>query len=146
LLARFLPGATTLRPFLHRLRGVKIQGHVFIGDDAYIENEYPENVEIQDDVVIGIRSMIIAHFRGPGNVIVEKKSCLGAGCIITAGPGETLRVGEGSVLAAGCVVTKDIDPHTFVGGVPAKPIARVTVPATLSTRYEEFKNGLKPLE
>jgi len=36
LLARFGPGATTLRPFLHKLRGVKIHGKVFIGDDVYL--------------------------------------------------------------------------------------------------------------
>lgn len=146
LLARFSPGATTIRPFLHRLRGVKIYGQIFIGDDAYIENEYPENVEIHNEVVIGIRSIIVAHFRGPGKVIVGEKSCIGVGCIISASPGEILKIGEGSVLAAGCVVTKDVDPYTFVGGVPAKPIAKVTVPVTLSTPYEEFKKGLKPLE
>ncbi len=36
LMARFGPGATTLRPFLHKLRGVKIHGKVFIGDKLLI--------------------------------------------------------------------------------------------------------------
>jgi len=48
LMARFLPGSKSLRPFLHGLRGVKIHGTVFIGDDVYLENEYPECVEIHD--------------------------------------------------------------------------------------------------
>ena len=47
-MARFLPGSTSLRPFLHKLRGVRIQGDVFIGDDVYIENEYPECIEIHN--------------------------------------------------------------------------------------------------
>jgi hypothetical protein len=36
LMARNLPGSMTVRPFLHRLRGVKIQKNVWIGDDVYI--------------------------------------------------------------------------------------------------------------
>jgi acetyltransferase-like isoleucine patch superfamily enzyme len=32
-------------------------------------------------------------------------------------------VGEGAVVAAGAVVTKDVEPYTVVGGVPAQKIA-----------------------
>jgi acetyltransferase-like isoleucine patch superfamily enzyme len=135
-----------MRPFLHRLRGVKIHGRVFIGDDVYIENEYPEFIEIHDEAQIALRTIIMAHFRGTGRVIVGKKAWVGAGCIIAASPNQTLIIGEGSVLAAGSVVTKDIPPYTFVGGVPAKPIARVTVPMTLDTNFDDFKKGLLQLE
>lgn len=145
LLARFSPGCTTIRPFLHRLRGVKIYGKIFIGDDIYIENEYPEVIEIHDEAQIVLRTIIMAHLRGTGKIIIGKKVWIGAGCIIAASPGQTLTLGEGSVLAAGCVVAKDVSPYTFVGGVPAKPIARVTVPMTLTTSYEDFKKGLVPL-
>ena len=48
LLARFSPGATSVRPLLHRLRGVRIHGTIFIGDEVYLENEYPEAIEIQE--------------------------------------------------------------------------------------------------
>lgn len=33
-----------------------------------------------------------------------------------------VRVGEGAVVAAGAVVTKDVEPYAIVGGVPAKKI------------------------
>ena len=146
LLARFLPGCTTLRPLLHKLRGVKIIGRVFIGDDVYIENEHPECIEIHDEAQIVLRSIIMAHFRGTGKVIIGQKAWVGAGCIIAASTDQTLTIGEGAVLAAGCVVTRDVPPYIFVGGVPAKPIARVTVPMTLTTDYEDFKSGLTPLK
>jgi len=145
LLARFSPGAVTIRPFLHKLRGVKIRGKIFIGDDVYIENEYPECIEINDEAQIVLRTIIIAHFRGTGKVIIGKKVWIGAQCVIAASPNQTLSIGEGAVLGAGSVVTKDVPPYTFVGGVPAKPISRVTVPMTLSTSFEDFKKGLVPL-
>lgn len=43
---------------------------------------------------------------------------IGANCIITAG----VTIGEGAVIAAGSVVTKDVYPNQIVGGVPAKLI------------------------
>jgi len=145
-MARFSPGATSFRPFLHRLRGVKIYGRVFIGDDVYIENEHPECVEIHDQAQIVIRTVIMAHFRGTGKVVIGEKVWIGPCCVIAASPGQTLTIGEGAVLAAGSVVTKDVPPFTFMGGVPAKPIARVTVPMSLSTSFDDFKSGLRRLD
>ena len=34
-----------------------------------------------------------------------------------------MKIGEGAVVAAGAVVTKNVDPFTIVAGVPAKQIA-----------------------
>ena len=96
LLARFGPGATTMRPFLHKLRGVKIHGKVFIGDDVYLENEYPECIEINDGSTIGLRSNLIAHFRGPGKIIIGKNVSIRMGCNIAASPGQILTIGDGS--------------------------------------------------
>ena len=108
-MARFLPGSTTLRPFLHRLRGAKIHGKVFIGDDVYLENEYPERVEIHDGAAILVRSTLIAHFDyrepgGQGKIIIEKNAVILANCTIVCSPGHSLTIGEGSVISAGSVV------------------------------------------
>jgi acetyltransferase-like isoleucine patch superfamily enzyme len=146
LLARFGPGAATLRPFLHKLRGVQIHGKVWIGDDVYLENEYPETIELHEGVVIILRTTILAHFKGLGKVIVEKNVRIGPGCIITASPGETLVIGEGSMLAAGSVVTKSVPPFTLVGGVPAKPIAKITSPLGKGMDYKAWREGLVPIE
>jgi acetyltransferase-like isoleucine patch superfamily enzyme len=145
LIAQFAPGCTSFRPFLHKLRGVKIHGTVFIGDQVYLENEYPEMIEIHNGAQIVLRSIIMCHFRGTGKVVIEPNVWIGPNCVITAPTGRTLTIGEGSVVAASSVVTQNVSPLTFVGGSPAKPIARVTVPMTLSTPYEDFKKGLMPL-
>ncbi len=125
IIVRFSPGATSIRPFLHKLRGVKIYGKVFIGDDVYIENEHPECVEINDEAQIVLRTIIMAHFRGAGKIIIGKKVWVGAGCIIAASTGQTLTIGEGSVLAAGAVVTKDVPPWSVAAGNPARVVRQL---------------------
>jgi len=35
---------------------------------------------------------------------------------------EGVRIGDGAVVAAGAVVTKDVEPYSIVGGIPAKHI------------------------
>jgi acetyltransferase-like isoleucine patch superfamily enzyme len=144
MLARFLPGATSIRPAIHKLRGVKIKGRIFIGDDVYVENEYPEQVEIDDGAQIALRCTIIAHTRGFGRVIIEKNVFIGSNCVITAPAGRTLRIGEGSVVAAGSVISADVPRGALVGVERPKPIARVTVPLTMQTNYEDFVIGLRP--
>ena len=145
LLCRFLPGATTLRPFLHRLRGMKIGKDVWIGDDVYLENEYPECVEIHDGVMVGLRSTIVAHTRGAGKVIIGKNAFIGAGSTVVTSGGRPLVIGEGAVLMAASLVTGNIAPYTLYGHDPVKPLARVTKPFTSCTTYEEFMSILRPL-
>jgi heptaprenylglycerol acetyltransferase len=146
LLARFLPGATTLRPFLHRLRGVHISGRVFIGDDVYIENEYPECIELDDGAQICLRSILIAHTRGPGRITIGKNAFLGANCVITASPGKILTIGDGAVVSTCSVIGSSVPPYTMVGNEKAKWLARVTVPLTMGTSYHAFLSGLRPLK
>jgi putative colanic acid biosynthesis acetyltransferase WcaF len=87
-------------------------------------------VRIGDRTLIGYRTQIISanHFipQNEGRifesghiakkVIIENDVWIGANCIITSG----VTIGEGSVIAAGSVVTKNVTPFTIVGGVPAK--------------------------
>lgn len=146
MLARFAPGATSLRPLLHKLRGVRITGRVFIGDDVYVENEYPECIELHDGAQICLRSILIAHTRGSGRIVVGKDVFVGANCVLTASPGATLTVGEGSVIATSSVITSDVPAHTLVGNEKAKPLARATVAFTMETPYDRFLAGLRPLK
>ncbi len=49
-------------------------------------------------------------------VYIEDDVWIGTGAIILKG----VRVGKGSIIAAGALVIKDVPPYTIVGGVPAK--------------------------
>jgi len=141
-LARNSPGATTLRVWLHRLRGVKIGKRVWIGYDAIIETSCPHLVEIHDDAVVGIRSTIIAHFREYEGVVLEEKAVLGPGAIVLP----NVRIGKGAVVTAGSVVTRSVPPMTIVQGNPAKPVAAVGVVLGLDTSLRDFSTHLKPLK
>jgi acetyltransferase-like isoleucine patch superfamily enzyme len=138
ILARISPGATSIRVWLHRWRGVKMGKRVWIGYDAIIETEHPYLVEIRDDAVVGIRATIIAHFRESKGVIIEEGAVLGPGV-----PGVT--VGKGAVVAAGSVVTRSVPPMTMVQGNPAKPIAKIGQMLTRSTTLKAFSTSLRPL-
>lgn len=146
LIARFGPGGTTLRPFLHKLRGVHITGRVFIGDDVYLDNEYPEAIEIHEGAVICLRSILLAHTSGPGKIVIEKNAFIGTNSLIAVTGGNTLTIGEGAVIAAGSVVHSNVQAHTLMGGPRAQPLGRVTIPFTMDTPYRKFLSGIRPLE
>jgi acetyltransferase-like isoleucine patch superfamily enzyme len=118
---------------------------VFIGDDVYLENEHPSAVEIQSGVHISLRAIILAHTRGAGRVVIEKDVFIGPNTVIAATGSRTLRIGEGSVIGAGVVVTRDIARGVFVANETPKPIAKVGVPLTKAETVEDFMRGLSPI-
>ena len=145
LLCRFGPGGETLRPFLHRMRGVKIGKSVWIGDDVYLDNEFPECIELEDGAMIELRATILAHTHGAGRVIIGKNSVVGAGAVVVTSGNRTLVIGEGSVIMASSLVTGSIAPYTLYGSDACKPLAKITKPFTPDTTYEEFMTALRPL-
>ena len=51
-------------------------------------------------------------------IIIEDDVWIGHGCSILDG----VTIGKGSVIAAGCIVTKSVDPFSVMAGIPAKKI------------------------
>lgn len=51
-------------------------------------------------------------------VVIGADAWIGAAAIVLPG----VRIGEGAVVAAGSVVTKDVEPFMIVAGVPARPV------------------------
>jgi acetyltransferase-like isoleucine patch superfamily enzyme len=87
-------------------------------------------ISIGSDVLMGPRVALLAEDHNLGSpdepikaqgvtrlpITIEDDVWLGAGAIVTGG----VTVGRGSVVAAGSVVTKDVEPYSVVAGVPAK--------------------------
>lgn len=53
-----------------------------------------------------------------GSIVIKDDVWIGLGAIINSG----IKIGQGAVIAAGSVVTKDVEPYSIVGGNPAKLI------------------------
>ena len=152
-IARYAPGAESFRVWLHRCRGVTIGEECFISTDALIETSRPYLVSIGNRVDIGVRSTILAHYRGQikadrkeysaedFSVIIEDDVVIGAGVIILP----NVKVGHGSVVTAGSVVTRSVPPLTMVSGNPAKPVAKCGVPLGRHTPVFEFFKQLRPI-
>ncbi len=111
-------------------RNLVVADNVDLAKDVLITTS--GGVYIGKRALIGYRTQIISanHSIPPigqpfpisgdelAKVTIEDDVWIGANCIIT--PGVT--VGEGAVVAAGSVVTKNVLPNSIVGGVPAKLI------------------------
>lgn len=109
---------------------IKLGDHVDLAWGVIITTS--GGVEIGDRTLIGYRTMISSanhiippkpekiFYSGhqPAKVVIGNDVWIGGNCVITAG----VTIGEGAIVAAGSVVTKDVKPFTFVGGVPAKLI------------------------
>lgn len=54
-----------------------------------------------------------------GNITIGSDVWIGNNCTIMSG----VTIGHGAVVAANSTVTKDVEPYTIVGGIPAKKIA-----------------------
>ncbi len=146
-LAFVLPGGGSLRPWLHRLRGARIGNHVWIAQLVYIDELHPGDVEIGDNSTVGYRSSIFTHFywgrRRPissGKVIIEKDVFIGPHCVILP----NVRIGEGAVIRAGTVVSRNVPPHAIWGMPSAEILGTATVPLTPEHSYDEFTRGMRP--
>lgn len=143
----FLPGGASLRPRLHRWRGVTIGRNTWIGLYVYIDDLHPEAVSIGANCTIGIRTSIISHFYwGPrqpvsnGKVIIEDDVFVGPHCVILP----NLTIGKGAVIQAGSIVTKSVPPATFWGPPPSGPLGTATVPLTARHGFAGFLRGIRP--
>ncbi|MCD1294101.1 acetyltransferase [Methanocella sp. CWC-04] len=96
----------------------------FINREVYIDNTAAP-VHIGKNVIIGFRTSITTSSHDPRSRDMEGRAItigddVWIGACATILPG--IKIGDGAVVAGGAVITKDVEPYTMVGGVPARPI------------------------
>ena len=118
---------------------VQIGCNFYIGRDSFIESD----VIIGDNVIwanrvalvgrydhhyqqIGVPVRLASQIRDPDYNWLGLHSLTTIGNDVWVGYGSTIlsgvTIGDGSIIAAGSVVTKDVEPYCIYGGVPAKKI------------------------
>ena len=148
--SRFSFGAIKFRRFCGKLifedcgkninieKGAEFTSTLKIGDNSSIgQNSWllSDGITIGNNVMMGPYCIIITSDHATDNleipmcqqgftevkpVVIEDDVWIGARVIILKG----VKIGKGSVIGAGSVVTKDVEPYSIVGGVPAKFIKK----------------------
>lgn len=116
--------------------GVRLGDRSDIGMDALVMGP----VDIGADVMMGPRCILLAHqhetadpgrpmngqgFKEDRVIVIEDDVFIGAGTIILPGR----RIGRGSIVGAGSVVSRDIPPWTVAAGNPARVLRERRPPA-----------------
>ena len=107
-----------------------------IGTQVVFDTMVPENITIEEGVIISTGSKIISHFMNPhkmtaedrlanryptGKVLIKKNAYIGMNTLII----KPVTIGENSIIGAGSVVTHDIPDNEIWAGNPARCIGIV---------------------
>lgn len=84
------------------------------------------------------RNDVASAWDDKGDIVIGNDVWIGFEAVVMAG----VRIGDGAIVGARAVVTKDVPPYTIVGGVPARPIRRrfddATIDRLLQMRWWEW--------
>ena len=120
--------ALATRQLLLRLRwlhlrslGMDIHPDTEISLKAHLDRTNPRGIHIGEGTLVAFGAAILSHDLVR---VMHTDTYIGRNCFIGARsiilPG--VRIGDGSIVAIGSVVTKDVAPNTIVAGNPARVI------------------------
>jgi acetyltransferase-like isoleucine patch superfamily enzyme len=98
--------------------------------NSRVDSLIPQFVEIGDNFISGPGSIILAHdaslFVHTGSyrcqrTVIGNNVFLGANAVVLPG----VRIGDGAIVGAGAIVSKDVEPYSVVAGNPARMICTV---------------------
>ncbi len=94
---------------------IEIGERTNIQDGVILHGDPGQPTILEDHVTVGHRAVVHSAY-------VERGCLIGIGAVVLDG----VRVGTGSIIGAGCVVTKDVPPLSLVVGVPGKRLRDVS--------------------
>ena len=126
-----------IRPRIMRKMGCHVGQGCFIGDHVIIDTGHADMITLEDGVSVAGGTRLLCHQRDFSEYFVGsdynklrytiKPIVLKKGCLIGMEsfvlPGVT--VGEGAIVGAGSLVTKDIPAWTVASGRPAKVVREI---------------------
>jgi len=95
--------------------GVEIEDEVFVGHQVTFVNDRIPRAANTDGSLKGAEDWTCVPTR------IRKRATLGSGAVILCG----VTVGEGALVGAGSVVTRDVPPGTVVAGNPARVLREI---------------------
>ena len=128
-------------------RNIEVDGLLSIGNYVLIRNNciIGHITLIEDYCTISRDVTIITAGHHPDDmsydhapVILKKFSWIGARATILPG----CIIGEHAVVAAGSVVTKNVEPYWLVGGIPARPIRKINRPRLIYSTFGSIDTEL----
>ena len=126
-----------LRPWVLRKIGCHVGKNVFVGDNVRIDGGHADLIYIEDHAHIAGGTRLLCHQRDLSDYCIGddyaklgyllkpihlKKGCL-VGMESFVMPGVT--IGEGAIVGAGSLVTKDVPAWTIATGRPAKVVKQI---------------------
>lgn len=110
-------------------KNIRVGENVFINAGCCFQDQ--GRIQIGNNVLIGHQVVLatINHNLAPDKrgehelapIIIGNNVWIGAHATICQG----VNIGDGAVVAAGAVVTRDVEPYTVVGGIPAHLIKKI---------------------
>jgi acetyltransferase-like isoleucine patch superfamily enzyme len=95
--------------------GVTIEDECFIGHGVMFTNDLHPRSTTRDGRLQTAEDWALVP------TTVRRRASIGSNATIVCG----VEIGEGALVAAGAVVTRDVPAHTVVAGAPARPVGRV---------------------
>ena len=120
-LRRVLVGSK--RTIYRRLLGMDVHPTAELSLSARLDRTFPIGVHIGETSYVAFDACVLTHDRTRGLYLhtwIGRNCFVGARSLVLPG----VRVGDGSIIAAGAIVTKDVPPHCLVAGNPARIIRR----------------------